>query len=138
MDDMTTAAIAAVIAGLFGLVNVGLGFWLKMLSDSLKNKVGKEEHTGTIRRIEHELEQRVHVGHCEMKERLAGEKFRTIEKMIEMTNSINSEDHSELKGSLSSVLSDQRVTSEALANINKCLALLTERIATIIKETKAR
>ena len=136
MDDMTTAIVAATVAGLFGIVNVALGVWLKMLSDSLKSKVDKKEHTGTIRRIEHELELRVHTNQCKLKEQLAQEKFRTIEKMIEMSNSINSEDHSELKGTITAVLSDQRVTSEALANINKCLALLTERIATVIKEAK--
>ena len=138
MEDMTTAIVAATVAGLFGIVNVALGVWLKMLSDALKDKVGKDEHDGTIQRIERELNFRVHVDHCGMKERLAQEKFRTIEKMVEMSNKINAEDHNELKGSLSDVLKDQKVTSEVLASINQCMALLTERISKLVDEVNGK
>lgn len=118
-----------IIGGAFGLVNLGLGIWLKTLGDSIKSKVGQKEHDGTVARLERAINKKVDKEHCELKEKLALEKFHSIEQLIDLGNSVNASDHDELKSGVQSVMTDQRETTKALAQINKCLALLSERMS---------
>lgn len=141
-----------IIGGAFGAVNVGVGIWLKVLHDAIKSKVtqkeydgtvanlkalndvvkykvGQKEHDGTTARLERAINKKVDHAHCELKEQLALEKFHNIEQLIDLGNSVNASDHDELKTGVSSVEKDMKETTKALSQINKCLALLSERIS---------
>jgi len=118
-----------IIGGAFSLVNLGLGVWLKVLHDAIKSKVGQKEHDGTIARLERAINKKVDHVHCDLKEKLSLEKFHNIEQLIDLGNSVNIADHDELKSGVNSVEKDMKETTKALSQINKCLALLSERIS---------
>ena len=78
-----------------------------------------------IKRIE---DGKVDQSHCNIREQLAGEKFHGIEQRILDISDANKNDHNFLKEGMTSVQKDIRLSNRELAEITKCLALLSERI----------
>jgi hypothetical protein len=71
---------------------------------------------------------KVDKGHCKVKEQLAVEKFHGIERRIQDIRDSNTTDHGELKIAIREVQHEAKRSGEELSEINKCLALLSERI----------
>jgi hypothetical protein len=109
MTSVPAWAFGIVAAGIFSLMSV---IWVQV---NLRMK---------------KLEDwKVDKGHCSLKEQLAKQEFehgRT--RMDDLRSSIHA-NHDDLKLVIGQIQKDQRNSTESMAEMNKCLALLSEKIS---------
>ena len=117
-----------IVASGLGLVSGVLGLWISSLSAALKNKVEQKEHDGSMARLDKEIGELVPVTSCDLKERIAMEKFQSIDRQIEALLHDNLEDHKVLKDGVNALGNELRSVTRELAEMNKCIALLSARI----------